>query len=45
MNKVKKLTCAVEYECKEGAKRQAMQGDLSTVQRVKMLKGSKMETA
>jgi len=27
MNKVKKLTFVVEYECKEGAKRKAMQGD------------------
>jgi len=27
MNKVKKLACAAEYECKEGAKMQAMQGD------------------
>jgi len=34
MNKVlKKLTCAAEYECKEGAKRQAMQGVNENAQR------------
>jgi len=27
MNKVKKFICVVEYECEEGAKMQAMQGD------------------
>ena len=45
MNKVKKLTCVVECEWKEGAKMQAMQGDWSIVQRVKMLRGRKMATA
>ena len=41
MNKVKKLTYAIEYECKKGAKMQAMQGDGSIVQRVNAMNGRK----